>query len=81
MPKSTAPDFDDVLAGIDQQGGTPLKIAGIIDLLPDDQRPKVETALRNPAISGARIAKALTKMGHPCGEGAVRTWRARHGIG
>ena len=82
MPKSTAPDFDAILGGISQSGGPRMRVPEILAALPDDQRPKVEAALRNPKISAARIAKALTQMGdeYKCGEGAVAKWREHHGI-
>ena len=83
MPKAEpAPDFDSLLAGISQVGGPRLRINDVLAKLPDDQRPKVERALRDPAISASRVAKALVKMGKPyaASEGAVATWRERNGI-
>jgi predicted secreted Zn-dependent protease len=82
LPTPTAPDFDALLHGISQSGGTPAKLARILDTLPADQRAKVETALRNPDISAARIAKALSKLGpqYACADGSVTTWRRHNGI-
>lgn len=82
MPKFTAPDFDAILGEISQSGGPRMKLPVILAVLPDDQRSKVEAALRNPRISAARIAKALSQMGdeYKCGEGAVSKWREVHGI-
>lgn len=84
MPNPNAPDFDALLEGVSQVGGPRMKVPAILAALPDDQRPKVEAALRNPAISAARIAKALSKLDgdrYKVGEGAVAKWREHHGIG
>ena len=82
MPKPTAPDFAALLERTSQTGGPPTRLAIVLDLLPADQRAKVEAAMRDTTISASRIAKALTKMDpeYACGEGAVATWRRRHGL-
>ena len=70
-------DFDAALATARTTGKT-MKVDEIIANLPDDQRPKVAAALRDPTVSDARIAHALCRMGHECSMGAVRNWRIKN---
>lgn len=51
------------------------RIDEILDQLDPADRADVETALADPTISSAQIARALTAIGQPVGRNSVQAWR------
>lgn len=60
------------------RGRTQDRVSEVLDALDPDDREACLTALRDPTVTHAHLARALKAIGHEVGVSSVKRWRERN---